>query len=133
MHPELARPYWDTKRMVFLAITLWVISLFVVNVRTVFQPRRHSVYPVFIGGARDWLAGQEIYNKGRILDGSSDDFRYSPLIAALLTPLTLLPDEVGGILWRLLNAGVLVWGMSRCCRAVFPMSLTATQRAIVFL
>ncbi|HEV3118666.1 MAG TPA: glycosyltransferase family 87 protein [Gemmataceae bacterium] len=123
----------DAKRLVSLAVTLWLTAMAVVSVRAVIQPRRHSVYPVFIGAARDWLAGHQIYIKGRVLDGSMDDFRYSPLTAVLLTPLTLVPDEVGGMIWRALNAGVLVWGMLWCCRAVFPLLLTRGQQSLLFL
>src|SRR5207237_6565223 len=129
----LVRERSDAKRLVSLALTLWLTAMAVVGVRAVIQPRRHSVYPVFIGAARDWLAGHQIYIKGRVLDGSTDDFRYSPLTAVLLMPLTLVPDEIGGIIWRALNAAVLAWGMWWCCRAVFPLLLTGGQQSLLFL
>src|SRR5262249_28676335 len=62
-----------------------------------------------------------------------DCYRYSPLIAAALTPLTFLPEELGGILWRLLNAGVLVAGLLWWCRSGLPRTLSRGQTGIFFL
>jgi hypothetical protein len=79
------------------------------------------------------LTGDDLYCQGKPLPGDLDCYRYSPLTAALLTPLTFVPDNVGGVLWRLLNAGVLTGSLFWCCRAVFPNSLAPGQRALLFL
>src|SRR5437868_7107378 len=97
----------STKRFARIVIGAWVLLLALVCLRTLLQPRLHSVYPIFIGAARNWLAGEDLYYKGKSPPGGLDDFRYSPVTAALLTPLAPLPDNIGGVLWRLLNAAVL--------------------------
>jgi hypothetical protein len=116
-----------------LAVTAWVLVLLVVCVRTVVQPRQHSTYPIFARAARQWLAGEDLYYKSRPRHGDLDDFRYSPVTAALVTPFTLVDERVAGVVWRLLGAAVLVGGLLWCCRAVFPLELMRTQRAVLFL
>jgi hypothetical protein len=49
-----------------------------------------------------------------------DQFRYSPAAAAFFAPWSLLPDGPGGVLWRLLNIGVFLAGLSTFCRIVRP-------------
>ena len=51
----------------------------------------------------------------------------------MLTPFVLFPDSMGGVLWRLLNAGALVGGMFWCVRAVFPHLLRRSELALFFL
>src|SRR5438132_5539965 len=121
------------RRLARIVIGAWVMVLAVVCLRTLWQPRVHSTYPIFITAARNWLAGQDIYYKGNAPPGGLDDFRYSPLAAPLLTPLAFLSDNIGGVLWRLLNAAALVGGLFWCGRSVFQELLTPRQRLLFFL
>jgi hypothetical protein len=123
----------STRRFARIVVGAWALVLAVVCLRTLLQPRLHSVYPIFIGAARNWLAGEDLYYKGKSPPGGLDDFRYSPVTAALLTPLASLPDNIGGVLWRLLNVTVLVGGLFWCCRSLFPHLLTPWQRLLFFL
>jgi hypothetical protein len=100
-----------------LAVTLWAVGLLVVSVRIVMKPRSHSVYPIFVEAGRDWLAGNDLYEHPH---HGIDQFRYSPLVAASFAPLSLLSDRVGNLLWRWLNAAVLLgamaWWVRTCLR-----------------
>jgi len=95
-----------------------------------------SVYPIFAGAARQWIAGADLYEQ---LAPDLDRFRYSPGVAALLVPFSLLPDGLaradgpGGALWRLFNAGVYLGALGWWIRALLPPSLTRMQRAVLFL
>jgi hypothetical protein len=93
-------------------------------------PHTKSVYPIFAAAARCWVAGGDCY--GELAPGL-DRFRYSPAVAALLVPFSVLPDSLGGALWRLLNAGVYLGALAWWVRVVLPPSLTAGQRAALFL
>lgn len=90
------------------ALGAWSLVLAVVCVRAAFWPMPHSVYPIFELASHKWLAGQNLY-----LLTQYDVYRYSPLVAAAFIPLGLLPTWLGGVLWRLLGAGVylaaLIW------------------------
>jgi hypothetical protein len=66
-------------------------------------------------------------------DGVLDTFRYTPFIAATLAPWSLLPERLGGILWRLVNSGVYVGGAWWLLRAAAPVELSRRQTSIFFL
>src|SRR5437764_955264 len=86
-----------------LAVIFWGLVLLVICVRVVIKPDSHSVYPIFANAGRNWLAGRDLYASP---DPGLDHYRYSPLVAAALAPLSFLPDRAGNVSWRLLNAGV---------------------------
>jgi hypothetical protein len=101
--------------------------LLAVTVRCLVNPRANSVYPVFANAARNWLA------KGDLYELVGDPYRYSPLVAALLVPLGILPDQLGGVLWRLANAGVYLGALAWWGRSVLPQPLSGVQQALLFL
>ena len=93
------------------AVLLWVIVLTAVCVRGALQPRDRSLYFTWMTAGQDWSSGSPLLYQRTEGDGL-DIFRYSPLIAALLTPLQLVNESVGNVLWRLLNAGVFLGGLA---------------------
>jgi hypothetical protein len=119
-------------RLERLTVVLWSVLLAVVCVRTALAPQHRSVYPDYANAARDWLAGADIYEWNK---NSPDRFRYSPTAAVCMIPFAILPDSVGGVLWRLLNAGVFLAAWLWWCRAVLPdgESLTRRQLAVMGL
>src|SRR5690349_357426 len=82
------------------ALWLWAGVLAVITWRAFFFPHVHTVYPIFSNAARNWLASDDAYYP--TVDKDLDQYRYSPLVTALFVPLSFLPDNVGGIVWRLL-------------------------------
>ena len=129
-HPlKLLTSWRASSRWQQLAAAAWGVVLVVVSVRAVVSPHRHTVYPIFSTAARNWLAGGDLY----VPQPGLDDYRYSPMATALMSPLGWLPDRLGGVLWRLFNAGVLLGALLGWTRNALPRSLTANQRAALFL
>ncbi len=95
------------------AVAAWALVALVITIRllTAQNIARQSVYPCYIGAARLWVSGADLY--GPVCPG----FRYSPLFAAAFTPFTAVSDRAGNIVWRWLNfaayLGALGWWM-RC-------------------
>ena len=75
------------------AILIWVAILAVISVRVALSGRANSVYPVFSGGGRQWLAGADLYGQRQ---PELDLFRYPPAVAVAFVPWGLLPDRAGG-------------------------------------
>jgi hypothetical protein len=115
------------------ALLLWALALAIICVRSMVSSRSHSLYPIFANAARNWMAQSDLYTVGPGPEGGLDCYRYSPLVAAALTPFSLLPDALGGILWRLLNAGALVAALAWWSRTALPQPLNAAQRGSLFL
>src|SRR2546421_149613 len=115
--------------LVRVVVAVWVAIIAICCGRTLLTPHG-GVYPIFAGAARNWVAGEDLYGP---LGPDLDRFRYSPGVASLLVPFALLPDGLGGALWRLLNAAVCLGAFAWWVRAVLPPALTAGQRAALFL
>jgi hypothetical protein len=131
------------------AIGVWAIILVVTGVRPLVTPQDHTVYPIFVEAARRWLDSAPLYQttndpyRPSPLFGTPFDrpastmaahcaYRYSPLVTVLFIPSSLLPDGVGGLLWRVLNAAIFLAAAQWWLR-LLPFSLSSRQRAIFFL
>ncbi len=108
---------WDV--WVRAAALVWAIVLAVVCVRSAVQPRERSLYYTWLTAGQDWSEGSPLLYQ-RTETRSLDVFRYSPLVAALLTPLQFLDERSGNVLWRLLNAGVFLGGFAYWLRQRLP-------------
>jgi hypothetical protein len=108
-------------------VLVWLVILAAILVRLVVLPSRPGVYPIFVKAARNWLASRNLY-----ID-VGEPYRYSPFVTMTFVPFSILPEFVGGVLWRLLNAGVFMGGLAWWCRTVLPVRLTTRQLAWFFL
>jgi dolichol-phosphate mannosyltransferase len=114
------------------SVTLWTLVVLVLMVRAVLQPTRHSVYPIFARAGNCWALGQDLY--GHAPAGSGlDEFRYAPLVAALCAPLSGLPLQLGGVLWRSLNTLVFLLCFLSFARTVFPGRAALDERMLGWL
>jgi hypothetical protein len=100
----------------WVALGLWAAVIVVISARVLLAARARSVYPIFVSAGRGWLHGEALYPGPKGLD----PFRYSPPVAALFAPFSLLPNRLGGCLWRLLNAAVYLVAFAWWRRAVLP-------------
>jgi len=116
--PVLSRR-WNDGTWRRLAVWAWTIVILVVCVRVVLQPRRNTVYPIFAHGARNWIAGANLYPLANQLPGF-DCFVYPPPTALFYVPLAGLPDVAGGIVWRLGSLGVYLAAFVWLCRTLVP-------------
>jgi hypothetical protein len=113
-----------------LAGLAWIAALLVLCARVLISPQHHNTFPIYAAAGRAWLAGTGLY--GRFFEGL-DVFRYSPLVAGLLVPLAELPSRLANVLWRLLNAGVLLGALWWWGRVVLPGEWTPRRRRLLFL
>ena len=114
------------------SFAIWAALLIAILVRGYLMPQRNSVYPIFANAAREWTQGIDIYDK-TVPRAELDRFRYAPIIAVGFTPLALLPDSLGGVLWRLCNTAVFLAGLFYFARAVFPGAANLHQNAVPVL
>jgi hypothetical protein len=84
-----------------IVVGLWAAILLGVCLRIGFSSHSHDVFGTYADAGRRWAAAQPLYNYTR-------GFVYSPLVAAFFAPFAWLPIALGSVLWRLLNAAVLV-------------------------
>jgi hypothetical protein len=112
------------------AVLVWTIVLGVVCIRAAVQPYKRTLYTTWAQAGADWEIGRDLYRD--TWNPDQDQFRYSPLVAALLVPFNHLPVRLGGVVWRLLNGGVFLGGFAWWLRTA-PATRTARQQGILFL
>lgn len=99
------------------ATSLWITLIVATAIKAIAVPRKHTIYPLLVGGPRDWWAGIDLYD---VHSSLFDIYRYSPTWAILFTPLGLLPDRLGGALWALLNLGLLAFALVVAAKDFLP-------------
>ena len=107
-----------------LAVLLWIILTVAVCVKTIAQPTRRTVYPVFALGSQHWWQDAPLhanYKDGTGKDETGVDiYRYSPTFAIAFTPFALLPDWLGGLFWNLLCIGSFFFSLRKLVEVLLP-------------
>jgi hypothetical protein len=113
-----------------LAIILWSIAFLYLCCRPLVQKKmdEHSVYHVFTSAAQNWMQGADLYTVG-----STEEFRYSPLIATFFVPFQLMPARLGQFLWRSLNFCTYLIGLLYFLKLGLPKKLRLNQQAAILL
>jgi len=87
-----------TRNASLIVAALWIALIVGVLIRSLLKPASGTVFPIFHTAGGRWLHGENLYS-------GATDYLYSPLIAALFSPLALLPLWLANILWRLAVTG----------------------------
>jgi hypothetical protein len=108
------------ERWLRAAIIGWIVLATAASVKTIIEPRLHTVYTAFSGASHDWWAEHSLY-LGRA-------FFYSPSFAVAMTPFAIWPDWLGGVFWTWASCGLLVYSLRAFYREVLPAAAW-TRRA----
>ena len=112
-------------------IVLWTLALLAICIAITFG-KPGKLYRTFAAAGDHFLHGQQIYIHvvGKTESGGPkyelvmserlDLYRYSPLIAASFVPWSFLPESVGAILWRCLQAIALLLALRAWARIAVP-------------
>src|SRR5262252_9922811 len=90
-----------TNLLKVIVVVLWAAVVLGVCIRIGLVSRDHDVFATYADAGRKWISSQPLYSYTR-------GFVYSPLIAALFAPFSVLPEWLGAIAWRLLSTSVFV-------------------------
>ncbi len=118
--------------MEWAAVSAWVALLVTIAILIAVRPHFNAVYFIWSNAGKNWIQGCDVYHYYGT-DGGIDQYRYSPLVAASMAPFSQLPDLMGGMLWRLLNAAIFLGSLGWFIRVVLPQPLSRSQRAWIFL
>jgi hypothetical protein len=123
-----ARSWWDK-----VAWAVWLAALAAVVGRVLWTTDAwQSVYPVYHLAGQNWRAGNSLYVLPEDTAGKHW-YRYSPAVAALMAPLSLFPERVGSVLWRLLIVAVYLGGCAWWIRRIMPQPPGPGQIGTFFL
>ncbi len=85
-----------------------VFALLVAAIKFDIAPTQGNVFYIYREAAVRWQTGQDLYPAEYL-------FNYFPPSAVLFIPWTVLPFDVGGAIWRILNIAVFALGVWRIC------------------
>ncbi len=114
------------------AVQLWIALAVAVSVKDLVAPTLHTNYPHFEYGARQWLAGEDMYERcdvGYVIL----DYRYSPAFAVGMVPLAALPARVGALAFSWLNLAGFYFALRALVRHVLPGRWTPQQQAVFLI
>jgi hypothetical protein len=101
-------------------LVVWAIGLVAILLRLlILPPGSRTLFPVYHDAAQHWLSGVDLYPR-QIESVGFPLFRYSPTVAVVLMPLAPLPEKLGDIGWRLINAAALLVGLLALARTLAP-------------
>jgi hypothetical protein len=98
--------FWDKRRLWNkVAWVVWTVVLVVIVLRPLLLSHRGTSFDTYqLAGSR-WLRGEDVYSQWM-------GFVYSPMVAAFFAPFAWLPVSLANILWRILNAALLLGGLA---------------------
>src|SRR6266446_1472477 len=106
-------PFVSRNRFEAAVLGCWVLALVVICLHAGINPGRHSVFINYWQAGARWIRGEYLYPH-------RNQFLYSPLAAVWFAPFALLPQALGGILWRLLSAIALIFGARMSGHIAWP-------------
>ncbi|HEX3147355.1 MAG TPA: glycosyltransferase 87 family protein [Gemmataceae bacterium] len=99
------------------AVTAWAISVAIVAIVVSFPRMSGKLYPTFLAAGEHFRNGEPVYGW---FPETQDQYRYSPLVAASFAPWSCLPTPVGAVLWRALQALLLLLSLRAWSRVTVP-------------
>jgi hypothetical protein len=84
---------------------VWTVVLVILVLRPILVSHRGTSFDTYHQAGSHWLQGGDVYTQWM-------GFVYSPVVAAFFAPFAYLPVPWANILWRLLNALVLLVGLT---------------------
>jgi len=127
MNEPLPQLPWYRPRLEYVAYLGWTWFALITAGRVLFRVDGwNGVYTEFHSAALGWANGYDIYLPGL-------EFRYPPIIAALLVPFSKLGEVWGSVLWRWMNMAIYLGSLVWAFRALFPTELGRLARASILL
>jgi hypothetical protein len=111
----------------YVALAVWIAIISGVAIHGYLYPNIHTVFDIYRDAARKWWTGDDIYARGR------DFYRYSPLFAVTISPLALLPQNMGNAAWKLTNGVGYGLALIVFARRFLPAGLGRTHVAVFSL
>lgn len=104
---------WSWARIAAIA---WMVVAVIAAAKLAAAPRKHSVFPVYMAGVDDWIAGKPVYTAR---DGM-DLYRYPPPSLPLFAVFKPFGLSLGSALWTLAGAAGLFAATEALRRRVLP-------------
>jgi hypothetical protein len=108
------------------AMAVWAIALIILVARPLLLWQRGTSFDTYnLAGSR-WLRGEGVYTHWM-------GFVYSPFVAAFFAPFSFLPTAIANIIWRLINAAILLGGLAAILKVNLFTGIKRDRIGIAYL
>jgi Glycosyltransferase family 87 len=105
---------------------VWTAALVVLILRPLLLSHRGTSYDTYQFAGSHWLHGENIYSHWM-------GFVYSPVVAAFFAPFAYLPAPLANILWRILNAALLLGGLAAILKTNLYAGIKKSNFGILYI
>ena len=112
-----------SRRVIQIALGLWVLFALIIGGVVAARPDKHTVTLEYREASIKWWSAHE-----SLYDSSQGGYLYLPQAAILYTPFQILPMRLGEPLWRLTGLALLALGLWRVAGLLHP-----SKRSLLFL
>ena len=112
------------------AVIVWTLMTLALCARSAITPHKQNVFPMWKVAGSDWLTSHDLYEAAHPIRYG---YRYAPTIATAYIIWGVVPERVGNVLWRLINAATFLAAFSWWLRAGISVPTTVRQRGICYL
>jgi hypothetical protein len=108
------------------AWVLWTVVMVVMVLRPLVASYRGTSFDTYHLAGLHWIHGQSVYSQWM-------GFVYSPVVAVFFAPFAYLPGALANILWRTLNAGLLLGGLAALLKSNLFAGIKERNYGLVYI
>jgi Glycosyltransferase family 87 len=108
------------------AWVIWTAVLVAMVLRPLVASYRGTSFDTYHLAGSHWLRGENVYSQWM-------GFVYSPVVAMFFAPFAYLPSTLANILWRTLNAALLLGGLAAVLKSSLFAGIQERNNGLVYL
>jgi Glycosyltransferase family 87 len=108
------------------AWVIWTAVLVVMVLRPLVASYRGTSFDTYHLAGLHWIRGESVYSQWM-------GFVYSPVVAVFFAPFAYLPGALANILWRTLNAGLLLGGLAALLKSNLFAGIKERNYGLVYI
>jgi Glycosyltransferase family 87 len=108
------------------AWVIWTAVLVVMVLRPLVASYRGTSFDTYHLAGLHWIHGESVYSQWL-------GFVYSPVVAVFFAPFAYLPGALANILWRTLNAGLLLGGLAALLKSNLFAGIKERNYGLVYI
>jgi hypothetical protein len=108
------------------AWAIWTAVLVIMVLRPLVASYRGTSFDTYQLAGSHWIRGENVYSQWM-------GFVYSPVVAMFFAPLAYLPSPLANILWRTLNAALLLGGLAAVLKSNLFAGIQERNNGLVYI
>jgi hypothetical protein len=108
------------------AWVIWTAVVVIMVLRPLVASYRGTSFDTYLLAGVHWIYGERVYSQWM-------GFVYSPVVAVFFAPFAYLPSTLANIVWRALNAGLLLGGLAALLKSNLFAGIKERNYGLVYI